>query len=126
MRYHFGRCQLDTESREIALDGASTRVPPKRLHCFGCSSKTGPRVIHKAEVRAAIGDTGAGHSVSQTVSLTTGDVVIFGAVETRLDVQPFDDSAASPLSVRARSGLYCSFAISKCMPSGRVWKWPPQ
>ena len=29
MRYAFGRCQLDTESRDVALDGASMHLSPK-------------------------------------------------------------------------------------------------
>lgn len=215
MRYHFGRCQLDTESREIALDGASTRLSPKAFELLRLLVEDRPRVIHKAElmrrlwpdafveeanlpvlvaeVRAAIGDTGAGHiikthhrvgygfaadvretpshrsdpqtgpqmalllpdgrrvalgaginvvgrdraadvriddpsvsrrharivieggqvaledleskngtrvggaAVSQVVYLTRGDVVVFGGIETRFDIQQFDDSATSPL-----------------------------
>jgi DNA-binding winged helix-turn-helix (wHTH) protein len=38
-----------------------------------------------------------GVPVSQPVRLAKGDVVVFGGIETRFDVQPFDDTATSPL-----------------------------
>lgn len=215
MRYHFGRCQLDTESRAIALDGASTHLSPKAFELLRLLVEDRPRVISKAElmrrlwpdtfveeanlpvlvaeVRAAIGDAGAGEiikthhrvgygfaaavretpahrarpetgpemvlllpdgrrvalgaginvvgrdrdadvriddpsvsrrharivvdgdhvaledlaskngtrvdgaAVSQVVYLTRGDVVVFGGIETRLEVLHFDDAATNPL-----------------------------
>jgi DNA-binding winged helix-turn-helix (wHTH) protein len=38
-----------------------------------------------------------GVPVSRPVRLAKGDVVVFGGIETRFDVQPFDDTATSPL-----------------------------
>jgi DNA-binding winged helix-turn-helix (wHTH) protein len=38
-----------------------------------------------------------GVPVSQVVRLTSGDVVVFGGIETRLEVQQFDDSATNPM-----------------------------
>jgi DNA-binding winged helix-turn-helix (wHTH) protein len=85
MRYDFGRCHLDTASRAIALDGASMRLSPKAFELLRLLIEDRPRVIPKAElmqrlwpdafveeanlpvlvaeVRAAIGDAGAGHII---------------------------------------------------------------
>ncbi len=38
-----------------------------------------------------------GVPVSQPVRLAKGDVVTFGAIETRFETQPFDDTATNPL-----------------------------
>lgn len=38
-----------------------------------------------------------GTPVSQVVYLTRGDVVVFGGIETRLEVLHFDDAATNPL-----------------------------
>ncbi len=38
-----------------------------------------------------------GVPVSRPTRLATGDVVVFGGIETRFEVQPFDDTATSPL-----------------------------
>lgn len=38
-----------------------------------------------------------GIPVSRPVRLAKGDVVVFGGIETRFDVEPFDDTATSPL-----------------------------
>jgi FHA domain/Transcriptional regulatory protein, C terminal len=38
-----------------------------------------------------------GIPVSQPIRLATGDLVTFGGIETRFEVQPFDDTATSPL-----------------------------
>ena len=215
MRYDFGRCHLDTESREVSLDGAAMHLSPKAFELLRLLIEERPRVVTKAElmqrlwpdsfveeanlpvliaeVRAAVGDAGVGHiirthhrvgygfaaevretrssrartqtgpqwvlvlpdgrrlalstgssivgrdgeadvrindpsvsrrharivvdgesasvedleskngtrvkgvAVSQLVKLAKGDVVAFGGVETRLEVQPFDDTATSPL-----------------------------
>ena len=215
MRYDFGRCHLDTESREVSLDGASMHLSPKAFELLRLLIEDRPRVVPKAElmqrlwpdsfveeanlpvliaeVRAAIGDAGVGHIikthhrvgygfaadvrethssrartqtgpqwflllpdgrrlalstgssivgrdgeadvrindasvsrrharivvdsdtaavedlqskngtriggvlVAQQARLAKGDVVAFGSVETRFDVQPFDDTATSPL-----------------------------
>jgi DNA-binding winged helix-turn-helix (wHTH) protein len=60
----------------IVVDGDSASVEDLK-------SKNGTRV--------------KGVLVSQLVSLATGDVVAFGGVETRFEVQPFDDTATNPL-----------------------------
>ena len=215
MRYDFGRCHLDIVSRSITLDGISMRLSPKAFDLLRVLIEDRPRAIPKAElmqrlwpdsfveeanlpvlvgeVRAAIGDAGAGdiikthhrvgygfaaevretrstgvrpqtspqvvlllpdgrrialgaginvvgrdrdadvplddpsvsrrHArivvdgdavrvedleskngtrvggvlVSQPVRLAKGDIVVFGAIETRFDVQQFDDTATNPL-----------------------------
>ncbi len=85
MRYAFGRCQLDTESREVALDGASMHLSPKAFELLRLLIEGRPRVVPKAElmqrlwpdsfveeanlpvligeVRTAIGDAGVGHII---------------------------------------------------------------
>ena len=86
MRYAFGRCQLDTESRDVALDGASMHLSPKAFELLRLLIEGRPRVVPKAElmqrlwpdsfveeanlpvliaeVRAAIGDAGGMPCVS--------------------------------------------------------------
>lgn len=215
MRYDFGRCHLDMESREVTVDGASMHLSPKAFELLRLLIENRPRVIPKAELmqqlwpdsfveeanlpvliaeaRAAIGDAGVGQiikthhrvgygfaaevretrsgrahprsgplwmlllpdgrglplsagssivgrdgdadvcikdpsvsrrharivvdgdtvaiedlgskngtrvrgvAVSQVVNLAKGAVVAFGGVETRLEVQPFDETATNPL-----------------------------
>lgn len=215
MRYDFERCQLDTVSREVTLDGAARHLSPKAFELLRLLVEERPRVVPKAELmqrlwpdsfveeanlpvliaeaRAAIGDAGVGHiikthhrvgygfaaevretrsnrdraqtgsnvllllpdgrrvalgtginivgrdreadvriddpsvsrrharivvegadvavedleskngtrvggvAVSRPVRLAKGDVVVFGGIETTFDVQPFDDTATSPL-----------------------------
>jgi DNA-binding winged helix-turn-helix (wHTH) protein len=215
MRYDFGRCHLDTVTREVALDGVSGRLSPKAFELLRLLIAERPRVLTKAELmqrlwpdsfveeanlpvligeaRAAIGDTGQaqiirthhrvgyafaadvrevpsaggrrqadaptpalwllgrrialatgtyvvgrdrhadvciddpsvsrrharlvvegdsvavedlesrngtrvrGALVSQPVRLAEGDVVTFGAIESRFHAQPFDDAATNPL-----------------------------
>ncbi len=215
MRYDFGRCHLDTVSREVTLDGKVGHLSPKAFELLRLLVEDRPRVVPKAELmqrlwpdsfveeanlpvligeaRAAIGDAGVGHiikthhrvgygfaaearetlvnrarpqtgpqlllllpdgrrvalrtginivgrerdadvriddasvsrrharvlvegddvavedleskngtrvggiPVSRPVRLAKGDVVVFGGIETRFDVQPFDDTATSPL-----------------------------
>ncbi len=85
MRYAFTRCQLDTESREVTLDGASMHLSPKAFELLRLLIEDRPRVVPKAElmqrlwpdsfveeanlpvlvaeVRAAIGDAGVGHII---------------------------------------------------------------
>lgn len=85
MRYDFGRCHLDTESREVTLDGVATHLSPKAFEVVRLLIEDRPRVIPKselmqrlwpdsfveeanlpvliAEVRAAIGDAGVGHII---------------------------------------------------------------
>lgn len=217
MRYDFGQCHLDTESRQVTLHGASMHLSPKAFELLRLLIEDRPRVIPKAELmrrlwpdsfveeanlpvligeaRAAVGDAGAGliikthhrvgygfaadvretpasrvrppaaplmlvlvvmpegrriplasgvnivgrdreadvriadpsvsrrHArivvdgdtasvddleskngtrvggvaVSQPVRLAKGDVVAFGAIETRFETQPFDETATTPL-----------------------------
>lgn len=215
MRYDFGQCHLDTESRQVTLNGSSMHLSPKAFELLRLLIEDRPRVIPKAELmqrlwpdsfveeanlpvligeaRAAVGDAGAGllikthhrvgysfaadvretrlhrdrlpsgpqlllvlqdgrrvtlssgvnivgrdrdadvriddasvsrrHArlvvdgddvgiedleskngtrvsgvpVSQPVRLAKGDVVVFGRIETRFEVEPFDDTATSPL-----------------------------
>lgn len=215
MRYDFGRCYLDTLTREVALDGVSRRLSPKAFELLRLLIEERPRVLTKAElmqrlwpdsfveeanlpvlvgeVRAAVGDAGRaqiirthhrigyalaadvrespsaagrrqadaptaalwllgrrialatgtyvvgrdrhadvciddpsvsrrharlivdgdsvaiedlesrngtrvrGALVSEPVRLAEGDVVTFGAIESRFHAQPFDDAATNPL-----------------------------
>ena len=82
MRYDFGRCHLDTVSREVTLDGASRHLSPKAFELLRLLIEERPRVVPKAELmqrlwpdsfveeanlpvliaeaRAAIGDAGVG------------------------------------------------------------------
>ena len=215
MRYGFGRCHLDTVSREVTLDGAARHLSPKAFELLRLLVEERPRVVPKtelmqrlwpdsfveeanlpvliAEARAAIGDAGVrqiikthhrvgygfaadvleartsrarpatgalllmllpdgrriilgtginvvgrdrdadvriddasvsrrharivvegdtvnvedldskngtrvgGVPVSQPTNLAAGDVVTFGAIDARFEVQPFDDTATNPL-----------------------------
>jgi DNA-binding winged helix-turn-helix (wHTH) protein len=85
MRYDFGRCHLDTESREVGLDGAPMHLSPKAFSLLRLLIEDRPRVVPKAELmqrlwpdsfveeanlpvlvaeaRAAIGDAGVGHII---------------------------------------------------------------
>ena len=38
-----------------------------------------------------------GVAVSQPIALAVGDVVSFGGIDARFDIQPVDDTATSPL-----------------------------
>ncbi len=82
MRYYFGRCRVDTLSREVTLDGEATHLSPKAFELLRLLIDARPRVVPKAElmnalwpdsfveeanlpvlisdVRTAIGDTKAG------------------------------------------------------------------
>lgn len=85
MRYDFARCQLDTESREVSLDGAPMHLSPKAFYLLRLLIEDRPRVVPKAElmqrlwpdsfveeanlpvliaeVRTAVGDAGVGHII---------------------------------------------------------------
>jgi len=85
MRYDFGRCHLDTMSREVTLDGNVGHLSPKAFELLRLLIEDRPRVIPKAELmqrlwpdsfveeanlpvliaeaRAAIGDAGVGHII---------------------------------------------------------------
>ena len=88
MRYVFGRCRLDTSSRDLTRDGVSVHLSPKAFELLKLLIESRPRVLTKAElmeqlwpdafvveanlpvlvgeVRTAIGDQAAGASVIKT------------------------------------------------------------
>ncbi|OFW42101.1 MAG: hypothetical protein A3J29_05115 [Acidobacteria bacterium RIFCSPLOWO2_12_FULL_67_14b] len=88
MRYVFGRCRLDTSSRDLTRDGVSVHLSPKAFELLKLLIEARPRVLPKAElmeqlwpdafvveanlpvlvgeVRTAIGDQAAGASVIKT------------------------------------------------------------
>ena len=49
------------------------------------------------DLKSKNGTRVGGVPVSQPVRLAKGDIVVFGAIETRFDVQQFDDTATNPL-----------------------------
>lgn len=85
MRYDFGRCHLDTVSREVSLDCVSGHLSPKAFELLRLLLEERPRVIPKAELmqrlwpdafveeanlpvliaeaRAAVGDAGIGELI---------------------------------------------------------------
>jgi DNA-binding winged helix-turn-helix (wHTH) protein len=88
MRYVFGRCRLDTSSRDLTRDGVAVHLSPKAFELLKLLIEARPRVLSKAElmeqlwpdafvveanlpvlvgeVRTAIGDQAAGASMIKT------------------------------------------------------------
>lgn len=88
MRYLFGRCRLDTSSRNLTRDGVAVHLSPKAYDLLKLLIESRPRVMTKAElmeqlwpdafvveanlpvlvgeVRTAIGDQASGPSVIKT------------------------------------------------------------
>lgn len=114
MRVAFGRCLLDTGSRELTLSGEPGRLPPKLFRLLEVLLESRPRAIAKselhdriwqgtyvsdaalstlvAELRRAIGDGGQDAQLIRTVH---GYGYAFGGQVSVLDAVPGPGSAAS-------------------------------
>ena len=92
------RLALSTGSSIVGRDGdAGVRIDHPSVSRRHARIVVEGNQVSVEDLESKNGTRVGGVLVSQQVRLAKGDVVAFGSVETRLEAQPFDDTATSPL-----------------------------
>ena len=96
MRYLFGRCRLDTASRDLSRDGAVVHLSPKAFALLRLLIDARPRVVTKAELME--------HLWPDTFVVEANLPVLVGEVRTAIG-----DQSSSASAVRTYHGIGYSF-----------------